>query len=229
MILLYFLLFYILGIVLWVTRKYDFFTIALTFIISAVFLGFGNLEMFIYILCFFCVAEGVTLILNRYSKRHKKHSKRSYKNLLGNCLAGSVFMVLGHPVAAIASICASFCDTMSSEVGMLSSGKPKLITTFKTVDKGTDGGITFLGYFAAFMVCVCTIAYFYFFPAIINSSFIYTTKFFIIILVCGMLGTTIDSLIGALLEIKGYSDNYQTNFLSSAFAGVIALLLIHLL
>lgn len=229
MIYLYFLLFYILGLVLWITRKYDFFTIALTFLISAVFLGFGNLEIFIYVFCFFCVAEGVTLILNKFSKSHKKHSKRSYKNLLGNCLAGCFFMVLGYPVVAIASICASFCDTMSSEVGMLSSGKPKLITTFKTVEKGTDGGVTLLGYIAALLVCLGTITYFYIIPGLIGSTFTYTTKFFIIIFICGLLGTTIDSYIGATLETKGYSDNYQTNFMSSAFAGVIAFLLLLIL
>ncbi len=229
MIYLYFLLFYILGIVLWITRKYDFFTIALTFLISAVFLGFGNLEMFIYILCFFCVAEGVTLILNKISKKHKKHSKRTYKNLLGNCLAGCVFMVLGYPLVAIASICASFCDTMSSEIGMLSAGKPRFIINFKKVEKGTDGGVTLLGYLASVFVCLGTILYFYVFPKFIESAAVYTNKFFIVIFVCGLLGTTIDSLIGATLETKGYSDNYQTNFMASAFAGIIAFVLLLIL
>ncbi len=227
MLVLYFFLFYILGIILWLTRKYDFFTISITFVISAAFLGFGNLEMFIYVLIFFCAAEGITLILDRY--KENKHSKRSYKNLLGNCLAGTVFISLGYPVVAIAAICASFCDTLSSEVGMLSSSKPKLITTFKNVEKGTDGGITFIGYLAAFVVCFFTIAYFYYVPGFIGSDFVYTSSFFIIVGVCGILGTTIDSYIGATLEKKGLSNNYQTNFLASSFAGLIALLLLYFL
>ncbi len=228
MLLLYFFLFYILGIILWITRKYDFYTISLTFIICAVFLGFGNLEMFIYVFIFFCVAEGITLLLNKFVKHMKKHKKRSYKNLLGNCLPGMVFMSLGFPVAGIAAVCASFSDTMSSEVGLLSSVRPRLITNFKKVDKGTDGGVSLLGFFAAFVVCLFSVSYFYFFPRLIESSFVYTQKFFIVVFLCGMIGTTIDSVIGATLERKGYSNNYQTNFLASTFAGVVALLLVYM-
>ena len=218
---LYFFLFCILGIILSITRKYDLITVSITFIICAIFLNFGNIESFIYILIFFCVAEGVTLILN------KKHKKRSYKNLLGNCLAGCIFMLFGQVIPAIVSICAAFSDTLSSEIGRLSITKPRLITTFKEVKTGTDGGITILGLTAAAIIGATTIVYFMVVPKIFNSSFIYTTQIVLMIGIIGFLGTIIDSFIGATLERKGYSNNYQTNFLASFISGTIAFILIN--
>ncbi len=218
---LYFLFFYILGIILCITRKYDLITISIIFIICAIFLNFGNIESMIYILIFFCVAESITLILD------KKHKRRSYKNLLGNCLAGCIFMLFGQVIPAIVSICAAFSDTLSSEIGRLSIIKPRLITTFKKVKTGTDGGVTILGLTAAAIIGAITIVYFMIAPQIFNSSFIYTTQSILIIGIIGFLGTIIDSYIGATLERKGYSNNYQTNFLASFISGVIAFILIN--
>jgi uncharacterized protein (TIGR00297 family) len=136
-------------------------------------------------------------------------------------------MIFGQVIPAIVSICAAFSDTLSSEIGRLSIIKPRLITTFKKVKIGTDGGVTILGLTAAAIIGAITIVYFMIAPKIFNSSFIYTTKSILIIGVVGFLGTIIDSYIGATLEKKGYSNNYQTNFLASFISGAIAFILIN--
>jgi uncharacterized protein (TIGR00297 family) len=223
MFLLYFFLFYILGIILWITRKYDLFTISIIFVICSIFLYFGNIESFIYILIFFSVAEGMTLILN------KKHKKRSYKNLLGNCLAGCIFILFGQIIPAITSICASFSDTISSEIGILSKRKPRLITNFKKVEAGTDGGVSALGIISAAIVGALTIIYFLIIPKLAGSIFIYKFTEILIIGCIGFIGSIIDSYIGATIEQKGYSNNYQTNFLASFLSGTIAFILINIL
>lgn len=211
--LFYLSIFYLLGIILWVTRKYDLFTISLIFGISAVFLGFGGLSSFLYLIFFFAVAEGITSILN------KKHGKRSYVNLLGNCLAGSALIAFGQIYAGLASISAAFCDTASSEIGRLSKKKPRLITNFKKVNTGVNGGVTVLGFLGAFLVSIITFIYFYY-------LFDINIKIAIIISAIGLLGTIIDSYIGALWENKGYIDNAQTNFLATAISGIIAIIIL---
>ncbi len=211
--LFYLLIFYALGIVLWITRKYDLFTISFIFGISAVFLGFGGISAFLYLILFFCIAEGITTILNH------KHEKRSYVNLLGNCLAGSAFLVFGQITAGLASISAAFSDTLSSEIGRLSKKKPILITNFKKVDAGVNGGITVLGIFGALFVSLITFIFF-------NFIFKYDLKATLIISIVGFLGSIIDSYIGAIWENKGYIDNAQTNFLATTVAGFIAVIIL---
>lgn len=212
----YLLFFYILGIVLFITRKYDLFTVSIIFGMSGVFLYFGKIMLFIYLLSYFCLAEGITIIF-----RNKKE-KRSYVNLLGNCLIGTVLVVFGQIYASASTICAAFADTFSSEIGRLSKVKPRLITTLEEVEPGTNGGVTILGFLGALFVSAFTFSLFYF-------IFKIDLKIAIIIASFGMLGTVIDSFIGATIENKGYLDNSQTNFLTTLIIGTISLLVFSLI
>lgn len=212
----YLLFFYILGIILFITRKYDLFTISIIFGMSGVFLYFGKIMLFIYLLSYFCIAEGITILFKN------KKEKRNYINLLGNCLIGTVLVVFGQIYASASTIAAAFSDTLSSEIGRLSKIKPRLITNFKEVEPGTNGGITILGLFGALMVSAFSFGLFYF---IFKIDF----KIAIIIASFGMLGTIIDSFIGALFENKGYLDNSQTNFLTTLIIGGLSLLVFSLI
>lgn len=210
---IYIILFlYILGIILWITKKYDIFTISLIFGMSGLFLYFGKTMLFVYLLIYFCVAEGLSLLLKN------KGENRSYVNLLGNCLVGTVLVVFGQIYAAASTICSAFADTMSSEIGRLSKIKPRLITNLKKkVEHGTNGGITILGLFAAFLVSAITFVFFYYvFKTNLKTSLIVASF--------GIIGSLIDSVIGAAIENKGYLDNSQTNFLTTLIVGGLSML-----
>ncbi len=230
-ILLYFLIFIFLGLLLNFIGKYDLITISVVYVVASLFMYFVDIYAVVYLVLFFGISESVTSLFN------KKHAQRTYKNLLGNCLASIIFLIAGaiteyfspgsfiyFGVGALAGISAAFSDTLSSEIGYLSSKKPRMITTFRKVEKGIDGGITFLGTAAAALGALIT-AMFFWFVNTIGVNLVYTTKIIIVVAVCGLVGSLIDSIIGGLFETKGYLNNSQTNFLATFITGLIALLI----
>ncbi|PKA64531.1 hypothetical protein AXF42_Ash007276 [Apostasia shenzhenica] len=99
-------------------------------------------------------------------------------------------------------------DTWSSELGILSNSPPRLITTFKIVRRGTNGGITRIGLVAA------TFAGFVIGTAFVLVGLITTQcspdvawRQLLAIPVAafaGLCGSLIDSVIGATLQYSGY-------------------------
>ncbi len=120
---------------------------------------------------------------------------------------------------AIAALAEAAADTTSSELGQVLGGQPRLITTFKRVAAGTNGGITFagtgLGILAATLVSIFGVA-------VQGGHLAEIATFTIGITAAGSFGLLFDSVIGATLENKGLLNNDAVNFLStlsSAFVG----------
>ncbi|KAJ0985616.1 hypothetical protein J5N97_003972 [Dioscorea zingiberensis] len=99
-------------------------------------------------------------------------------------------------------------DTWSSEIGMLSKGQPRLITTFKPVKKGTNGAVTIEGLLAAAAAgLVIGLAYTFvgLFTTECASDVAWKQLLVIpIAAVAGLCGSVIDSLLGATLQFSGY-------------------------
>ena len=113
-------------------------------------------------------------------------------------------------------------DTISSEVGQVIGGQPRMITTLRTTEAGTNGAISLLGSFAgigaaALVAAAGTLA-------LAGSS-----RMFAISWASGVFGLFFDSLLGATLERSGWLDNDAVNFLSTASASACALLLLMVL
>eukprot|EP00262_Sarcandra_glabra_P000937 TRINITY_DN1096_c0_g2_i1.p1 TRINITY_DN1096_c0_g2~~TRINITY_DN1096_c0_g2_i1.p1 ORF type:complete len:288 (+),score=30.96 TRINITY_DN1096_c0_g2_i1:78-941(+) len=99
-------------------------------------------------------------------------------------------------------------DTWSSEIGMLSNGQPRLITTFKPVRKGTNGGVTTTGLLAAAAagtVVGVTFVLFGLFTAKCSGG-IALKQLLVIPLsaLAGLCGSLIDSLLGATVQFSGF-------------------------
>jgi len=99
-------------------------------------------------------------------------------------------------------------DTWSSELGILSKAEPRLITTFKRVQKGTNGGVTIHGLLAAaaagfsiglafvligFLTAQC-------------ASYVFWRQLLVIPLAtaAGLCGSLIDSILGATVQYSGF-------------------------
>src|SRR5262249_13494217 len=125
-------------------------------------------------------------------------------------LAPSAWPALG--LAALAEVAA---DTSSSEIGMAFSGKTLLITTWKPVPPGMDGGISLRGTAAALAAAGLV--------ALSGRLLgLVPTRQAVIVLCAGFFGTVADSVLGAVLERRGWLNNDLVNLFSTATAAGIA-------
>uniref|UniRef100_A0A7N0ZU61 Transmembrane protein 19 n=1 Tax=Kalanchoe fedtschenkoi TaxID=63787 RepID=A0A7N0ZU61_KALFE len=99
-------------------------------------------------------------------------------------------------------------DTWSSELGVLSNAQPRLITNFKPVRRGTNGGVTKDGLLAAAAAGSVIGLTFYVFGVLSNEcTNVATLKQSLVIPLAsltGLCGSVIDSLLGATLQFSGF-------------------------
>ncbi len=163
-----------------------------------------KLEFFFVAVLFFAVAELATM----YSKRKKpRHEARTTGNILGNSGTAILALLLGFQFGFFAAFASALADTLSSEIGLLSKKRPVLITTFKEVEPGTDGGITSLGMTTALIgAAIIASAHFLLFGDLL---------LFLILVISGVFGSAVDSFFGAAFERKRLLNNAEVNFLGS--------------
>ncbi|MGH9635765.1 MAG: DUF92 domain-containing protein [Candidatus Angelobacter sp.] len=176
-----------------------------------------DLRMFLTLLIVFAV----TLVATRVGYTRKQQLRtaeppggRTAAQAMANLgIAALVVAVAAKawPVLALAALAEAAGDTSSSEIGTAFPGKTWMITTFKPVPAGTDGGMSLFGTIAALLgaasVAVAAVA-----TGLVPFSQLAT------IILAGFFGTVIDSLLGALFERRGWLDNDLVNLLSTAAA-----------
>ncbi len=118
--------------------------------------------------------------------------------------------------AFCASLATALSDTLSSEIGGVFDN-PRLITTLEPVPPGTDGGVTWQGEVAGIAGAGSIgLLSFALFPTLDATGGL-------LIAVAGIIGMTVDSLLGATVEGQTLS-NQGVNFfatLAGAIAGVV--------
>ncbi len=116
----------------------------------------------------------------------------------------------------LAALAEAAADTVSSELGQVLSGSPRMITTLRAAAPGTDGAIS-LGGTAVGIVAAALVA--------ASGTWALNGGWWMLA-VCwsgGVFGLFFDSLLGATLERRGWINNDAVNFLSTASAAAFAL------
>jgi uncharacterized protein (TIGR00297 family) len=189
---------------------------AIAFILST-----ADLRMFWILLVVFALTFAAT----RAGKARKQRLRtaessrgRSASQVMANLGVAALVVVISAsawPLIALAALAEAAADTSSSEFGMAFPGKTVLLTTWKQVPPGTDGGISLTGTVAALLAA-----------ALISVSAvmmkIVPVHYATALIYAGFFGSLLDSLAGALLERRGLLNNDSVNLIGTAAAVAIA-------
>lgn len=183
----------------------------------AFIMAIRDLRMFLALLVVFAI----TLVATRigYARKQQLHAAeptggRTAAQAMANLGMAALVVAItpaGWPVLALAALAEAAADTSSSEIGMAFPGKTVLVTSFKPIPAGTDGGISLFGTLAAAAGAVVIAA-----TALFAS--LITVRQALVIVFAGFLGTMIDSLMGSLFERRGWLNNDLVNLFSTAAA-----------
>ena len=122
----------------------------------------------------------------------------------------------------LAALAEAAADTVSSEIGQVLGGKPRMITTLRQVEPGADGAISLVGTLAGVAAAALV--------ALAGSLALSGGReMFLVAGAGGIFGLFFDSLLGATLERRGWLNNDAVNFLSTASAAAFALGLLAIL
>jgi uncharacterized protein (TIGR00297 family) len=118
----------------------------------------------------------------------------------------------------IAALAEATADTVSSELGQVLGGEPRMVTTFRRVPAGTDGAVSWAGTFAGCLGAMIVVG-------IAALALPMRRTDALIALAAAVAGLFIDSLLGAVPERRGWLNNDAVNTVSTLAAALLAALL----
>jgi len=177
------------------------------------------------------VLLGAFFVMGVLATRHKKQLKgnESEQRTVGQVLAngGVAALLCGiaifhkspvYLVMAAGSLSAATADTLSSELGMVYGRRFFNILTLKKETRGLDGVIsiegTLIGALGALII------------ASIYCAFYGFGRSCWVIVLAGVIGNIVDSVLGATVERKGIFRNDAVNFANTLTGAIVAYILI---
>lgn len=182
-----------------------------SFLVGYSILMGGGPGWFVIVAVFFTLGVGFTWYEYSYKKKiggaQEKGGARNWPNILANGGMASIFAVqeffLGGSLFGalfLGSISTAAADTVATELGLLHTSWPRLITSpGKVVAPGTSGGVTSLGFLGAVLA------------SLVIGTMALLLKILpggpLVVFVClcgGLAGAVVDSILGAVVQRKGY-------------------------
>ena len=199
-------------------------------ILGTILWGCLSWQGWISIVIYLLLGSLVTKIGYKFKKERgieeKRGGKRGAENVWGSAATGLFFAMMTKlnvanlvffKIGFAASFSAKLADTFGSEIGKRFGGKTYLITSFKKVERGTEGGISLEGTLASFLGAI-------FMSFVMFSLSIISNKYqFIIVSISGFLATISESIIGAKFQNKYKLSNEMVNAIQTSIASVFAI------
>ncbi len=179
---------------------------AASIIIGYIIIVFGGIGYFAILLTFFLISSAVTMLRVRIvgELSIEKDWIRGWRNVIANGLAPTLTILISRLLSCsdrimaagyLGAVGTAFADTLATEIGLFYRGKPRLIMGFEKVEKGTPGAISAYGYLGG-LLALLILATFSWFIGITSPQLV------LMLIPIGLVGTTIDSILGAGIQGK---------------------------
>lgn len=182
------------------------------FLLGVVVFGFGGLRWAAVLLVFFFTSSGLSRFMRQRKKeveqQFSKGSRRDAWQVAANGGVAGLAVLAGVflPGSAVpwvvfaAALAAANADTWATELGVMSRRWPRSIFTLQQVAPGTSGGVSLAGMLAAAggALLIALTAWFAWPEA--GTSLAARLPYVMIIILAGVIGSLVDSLIGATVQ-----------------------------
>lgn len=181
---------------------------AVTFLLALFIFGIGGWKWTVPILAFFVLSSFISKLADKLNSNiakqiFEKGSRRDYKQVLANggvplliCAFNKLTSIeIDWYLVYLLAIAISTSDTWSTEFGTSFAKNAFLITTFKKVDAGISGGISFIGTLGGILGSIVIVVSGLFFAELALNQIFW-------ILIFAFVGNLVDSLLGAIVQVK---------------------------
>jgi uncharacterized protein (TIGR00297 family) len=215
--------------------------------VTGMIIGIAGDVMWLFLLLFFLLSSFAATkyrfaLKEAMGVQEGKKGERGAMNVLANGFAPMAIALLSTfnsgymPVtwaglAFLSALAVAGADTLASEIGVLSD-RARLITTFKRVKAGTDGGISILGEVCALGASLYTALFgwltLYFLSSRIGLTVTLPPESLLLLIpaAVGFIGCQIDSVLGATVERRGWIHKRGVNLVATSAGALIAYLLL---
>ena len=163
----------------------------------------------------------LTFAATRYGRKKKEarglaeaRSGRRASQVVANLGVAALCASVGWYGGCLAALAEATADTVSSEVGQAIGGPTWLITKFRRVPAGRDGGVSVAGTLAGVLGAGLVV--------MVGLPGLVRWRDGVVVFVCACAGLAFDSVLGATVEERGWLGNDLVNFCSTLFAAGLA-------
>jgi uncharacterized protein (TIGR00297 family) len=182
--------------------------------------GFSSLPVSHSAISALIVLFVLTFAATRYGRTKKEQrgvaearSGRRASQIVANLGVAALCATAGWYGGCIAALAEAAADTVSSEIGQTVGGPAWLITTFRRVPAGRDGGMSVAGTVAGVLAAGLVVL-----AGAVHHA-LRPDKALVFAAACA--GLVFDSVLGATVEERGWLGNDLVNFGSTLFAAAI--------